>query len=132
MRIASFNLESLDLLSRSGVTIEERADVLRPQLERLRADVICLQEVNSQRAAHEEHRSLHALDLLLKGTPYEAFHRATTRGPGGSGVADVHNLVILSRHPVISHRALRHTNLPTHNLPMCDCEPSRVRRADPV
>ena len=112
MRIASFNLESLDLLSRSGVTIEERADVLRPQLDRLRADVICLQEVNGQRAAHEEHRSLHALDLLLKGTPYEAFHRATTRGPGGSGVADVHNLVILSRHPVISHRALRHTNLP--------------------
>ncbi len=112
MRIASFNLENLDLRTRSGVTIEQRADILRPQLERLRADVICLQEVNGQRAAHEDHRSLRALDSLLKGTSYEAFHRVTTHGPAGSGVADVHNLVVLSRRPILSHRELRHTNLP--------------------
>ena len=82
MRIASFNLENLELVSRSGVTIEERADILRPQFERLRADILCLQEVNGQRAGHEAQRSAYALDALLKGTPYETFHRATTTGPG--------------------------------------------------
>ena len=76
------------------------------------APFLCLQEVNGQRSEQEEHRSPHALDLLLQGTPYETFHRATTSGPGGSGVADVHNLVILSRPPILAHRELRHTNLP--------------------
>lgn len=112
MRIASFNLENLELVSRSGVTIEGRADILRPQLERLRADIMCLQEVNGQRSGHEEHRSVHALDALLMGTPYQSFHRVTTSGPGGSGVADVHNLVILSRHPILAHRELRHSHVP--------------------
>ncbi len=112
MRIASFNLENLELVSRSGVTIEERADILRPQLERLRADILCLQEVNGQRSGHEEHRSVHALDALLKETPYQSFHRVTTSGPGGSGVADVHNLVILSRRPILAHREVRHSHAP--------------------
>jgi endonuclease/exonuclease/phosphatase family metal-dependent hydrolase len=112
MRIASFNLENLELASRSGVTIEERADILRPQLERLRADILCLQEVNGQRAGHEAQRSAYALDALLKGTPYETFYRATTSGPGGAGLADVHNLVTLSRQPVRSHRELRHSSVP--------------------
>jgi exonuclease III len=104
MRIASFNLENLDLVSRSGITIEERAEILRPQLERLRADILCLQEVNGQRVGDEERRSPHALNTLLKHTPYETFHRASTSGPGGSGLADVHNLVILSRQPIRAHR----------------------------
>jgi endonuclease/exonuclease/phosphatase family metal-dependent hydrolase len=111
MRIASFNLENLELVSRSGVTIEERADILRPQFERLRADILCLQEVNGERSGHEEHRSLPALDSLLERTPYRTFHRVTTSGPSG-GVADVHNLVILSRLPIRAHRELRHTSLP--------------------
>ncbi len=123
MRIASFNLENLDLVSRSGVTIEERADVLRPQLGRLRADILCLQEVNGQRSGHEVHRSPHALDALLQGTPYETFHRATTSGPGGSGVAGVHNLVILSRKPILAHRELRHTTLPPINYRSVTADP---------
>ena len=123
MRIASFNLENLELASRSGVTIEERADILRPQFERLRADILCLQEVNGQRSGHEEHRSLHALDLLIKGTPYETFHRATTSGPGGSGLADVHNLVILARQPIHAHRELRHTSVPPINYRSVTADP---------
>ena len=57
MRIASFNLESLEPVSRAGVPLGERAEILRPQLERLRADVICLQEVNGQRGPGEQLRS---------------------------------------------------------------------------
>jgi endonuclease/exonuclease/phosphatase family metal-dependent hydrolase len=124
MRIASFNLENLELVSRSGVTIEERADILRPQLERLRADILCLQEVNGQRAGQEEKRSAYALDFLVRGTPYETFHRATTTGPGGGGLADVHNLVTLSRQPIRAHRELRHTSLPPITYRSVTADPS--------
>ncbi len=130
MRIASFNLENLELVSRSGVTIEERADILRPQLERLRADILCLQEVNGQRSGHEEHRSVHALDALLKETPYRSFHRVTTSGPGGSGAADVHNLVILSRRPILSHREVRHSHVPP--ISYCSVTATPPAQSEPV
>ena len=48
MRIATFNLESLDLPPKAHVPLEVRAQVLRPALARLEADVLCLQEVNGQ------------------------------------------------------------------------------------
>ena len=111
MRIASFNLESLEPVSRAGVPLGERAEILRPQLERLRADVICLQEVNGQRGPGEQLRSLHALDDLLKGTPYQSYERVSTTGSEGSGVADVHNLVILSHYPIVAHREIRHQTM---------------------
>lgn len=108
MRIATFNLENLDLGSRARVDFAQRVAILRPALERLAADVICLQEVNGQHVAGTEHRQLVALDRLLEGTPYQGFARAATTGPRGQGVADVHNLVTLSRFPIIGHREFRH------------------------
>ena len=39
MRLATFNLESLGSTRRQGASFEERATVLRPQLERLKADI---------------------------------------------------------------------------------------------
>ena len=65
MRIATFNLESLDLSPKAEVTLEARAEVLRPALERLEADILCLQEVNGQHVAGQRHRTLAALDQLL-------------------------------------------------------------------
>lgn len=100
LRIATFNLESLDEPPRGRASIESRIQALRPQLERLRADVLCLQEVNGQRAKDKDPRTLHALDALLKGTLYESYHRAATQSPSGHGVRDKHNLVILSRFPI--------------------------------
>ena len=41
-------------------------------------------------------RALVALDRLLSGTEYAGYARAATAGPGGRGVADVHNLVAKS------------------------------------
>jgi len=38
MRIATFNLESLDLPPKARVPLEVRAELLRPALERLQAD----------------------------------------------------------------------------------------------
>jgi len=112
MRIATFNLESLDLASGDGLALENRLDILRPQLQRLEADILCLQEVNGQRRRGMDRRSLEALDVLLAGTRYATYARVATSGPGGHGVADVHNLVTLSRLPIRSHRELRHSLVP--------------------
>ena len=45
-------------------------------------------------------------------TPYAGYHRAATTGPGGHGVADVHNLVTLSRWPIIESREIRNAMMP--------------------
>lgn len=108
MRLATFNLENLELGRRARVDFEQRLAILRPALERLAADVICFQEVNGQHVSGKEHRQLVALDRLLKGTRYQDFSRATTSGAGGQGVADVHNLVTLSRFPIVGSREVRH------------------------
>ena len=112
MRIATFNLENLDLPPKSALPLEVRAEVLRPALERLEADVLCLQEVNGQHVAGQAERSLVALDQLLAGTRYAAYHRAASTGPEGHGVADVHNLVTLSRLPLQASREVRHHLVP--------------------
>lgn len=108
MRLATFNLESLDLPPKAKVPLEVRADVLRPALERLDADILCLQEVNSQRKPGHGRRSLLALDQLLAGTQYAHYPRVMTAGGKDHAMADVHNLVTLSRFPIRSHRELLH------------------------
>jgi endonuclease/exonuclease/phosphatase family metal-dependent hydrolase len=108
MRLATFNIESLDFPPRGELLFETRTAALRPILERLAADILCLQEVNGQHVPGEPERRLVALDLLLNGTHYETYHRATTSGANGRGVASVHNLVTLSRFPIRQGREVRH------------------------
>lgn len=112
MRLATFNLESLDLPPRAPRPIEARIEMLRPDLERAAADILCLQEVNSQHSAGSQDRLLTALDRLLDGTPYAAFNRAASTAPNGHGPADVHNLVTLSRWPIRTSRSVRHELIP--------------------
>lgn len=106
MRIATFNVESLDL------PVAPRASVLRPALERLRADILCLQEINGQRIAGQSGRSLEALERLIDGMAYAGYHRAASGGGHGGGVADVHNLVTLSRFRITASRRIHHDLLP--------------------
>jgi endonuclease/exonuclease/phosphatase family metal-dependent hydrolase len=114
LRIATFNLESLDDRPDVVPPLEARIAALRPLLLRLDADVLCLQEVNGQRPPGGGPRRLLALDRLLAGTPYEAFHRAASSRvsdpeEGADRGADaVHNLVILSRAPILASEELRH------------------------
>ncbi|MBI4183388.1 MAG: endonuclease/exonuclease/phosphatase family protein [Proteobacteria bacterium] len=107
-RIATFNLESLDARARTQAALETRVAVIRPQIERLRADVLCLQEVNAQALSKHGARSLHALDRLIEDTPYAEFHRAVSRNRAGTKLGDRHNLVILSRFPITSGRQYWH------------------------
>jgi endonuclease/exonuclease/phosphatase family metal-dependent hydrolase len=115
MRIATFNLESLDL------PLGPRAAVLRPALERLEADILCLQEVNGQHVAGAQGRRLAALDALLDGTAYAGFHRAWTRT--AKGAADVHNLVTLSREQIRETRTILHDRLPPARVGLVTAEP---------
>ncbi len=72
LRIATFNLENLD----DGIDLlpplEKRIQIMRPQLERVAADILCLQEVHSQASANT--RALVALDKFLNNTLYAAFN----------------------------------------------------------
>jgi len=108
MRIATFNLENLDLAPGGEAVFARRAAVLRPQLDRLQADVICLQEVNGQHVSGQQGRDVTALKRLLADTAYADFHLVVSSNRTGTGAADVHNLVILSRLPLRHHEELRH------------------------
>ncbi|MBL4691934.1 MAG: endonuclease/exonuclease/phosphatase family protein, partial [Magnetovibrio sp.] len=99
-----FNMESLDDQppNRGGRgSLDNRVSALRPQLVRLRADILCLQEVNGQFGSDKKKRHLKALDQVLKGTVYEHYHRACTQSPSGRGVSNHHNLVVLSKFPIL-------------------------------
>ncbi|MCS6779418.1 MAG: endonuclease/exonuclease/phosphatase family protein [Geminicoccaceae bacterium] len=129
LRLATFNLENLG--GREGEAgLAERIAVLRPQLLRLDADILCLQEIHGARPAGGGPRRLLALEALLDGTPYARFERASTRSPGEHGsegwVADIHNLVVLSRFPVRSVRELRHERVPPLPFRLSTARPEPV------
>ena len=112
MRIATFNLENLDDAPGLDPPLEARIAVLRPQLLRLEADVLCLQEINARREATGMPRRLVALERLLESTPYADFHLVSSLRPGGKEPADKHNLAILSRWQFSSHRQIWHDLVP--------------------
>jgi endonuclease/exonuclease/phosphatase family metal-dependent hydrolase len=103
MRIATFNVENLD--EESSPALSERIAILRPQLLRLNAGVLCLQEVHGQERAGQP-RSLLALHALIEGTPYQGFNITYTETSADQAY-DKRNLVILSRHPILDSRQIR-------------------------
>jgi len=111
LRVATFNIENLDIGPKYP-PIEARIPTLQAQLHRLDADVICLQEVNGQKPPGAKARRLDALDLVLRGTKYEAFHRAHSTRENTGGAFDAHNLVTLSRFPFSEVRQVLHTYVP--------------------
>jgi predicted extracellular nuclease len=124
MRLATFNIENLDLPPRAEHPIEVRARALRPMLERLDADVLCLQEVNGQHVPGQSARALAALDQVLTGTRYADYHRSATRSSRGEGVGDVHNLVTLSRYPLVNSEEVRQTLVSPLAWPALTAEPA--------
>ena len=112
-RIATFNVENLGEPPGGVPPLKDRIAILRPQLIRLRADILCLQEVDGQPIGEGKRRELKALDALLEGTPYAAYHRShTVSGSRGGGVRDKHNLVVLSRFPIEEAGQIRHDLVP--------------------
>lgn len=112
MRIATFNLENLDDRPGAEPSLQARVRIMRPQIERVAADVLCLQEINSQ-PVDGGGRALTALDTLLEGTRYAGYHRLVTSTLAGA-LYHERNLVILSRSPLIDHpnAIIRHGDRP--------------------
>jgi endonuclease/exonuclease/phosphatase family metal-dependent hydrolase len=111
LRIATFNLENLDDKPGQRPTLDERISVMRPQLVRLNADILCLQEVNGQEEPGHPRRLL-ALEKLLASTPCAGYHRVSTMTADGTQVYDVRNLVILSRYEITEHHQYKHDYAP--------------------
>lgn len=118
LRIATFNLESLD--DTADPPFDSRIATLQPQLERLAADVLCLQEVNAQHPAKGEPRVLRALNRLLEGTRYQHFHCTAGDGPK---LADRHNLVVVSRWPIVGSHLHRHDYVPGPAIRLVTADP---------
>ncbi len=102
LRIATFNLKNL-----GEEALDLRIAVLRPLLARLRADILCLQEVNGQRAGGDRERRLVALSALISQTDYAAYQLVSTLTVHGDP-AERHNLVILSGLPIVNWAQVRH------------------------
>ncbi|MEB3179710.1 MAG: endonuclease/exonuclease/phosphatase family protein [Nostocaceae cyanobacterium] len=111
LRIATFNLENFDDKPTDKPTLEERIAIMRPQLLRVNADILCLQEVNGQEVAGQP-RQLLALQKLLEGTPYSKFYQVSTKTTGNKGVFDERNQVILSRFEIIESQQFKHKYAP--------------------
>lgn len=119
-RIATFNLENLDD-DADEPPFEARIATLRPQLERLEADILCLQEVDAQHPVKSEPRILRALTRLLEDTRYAGYH--VTAGDAASP-ADRHNPVIVSRWPIRAARLLRHHLVPPARVRLATADPA--------
>lgn len=129
LRIATFNLENLDDKPGAKPTLNERIVVMRPQLLRLNADVLCLQEVNGQETPGEPRRLL-ALQKLLEGTPYADYHVASTLLVDGSQVYDERNLVILSRFEIVARDQHKHRFAPPPQYRKVTADPPETAAND--
>jgi endonuclease/exonuclease/phosphatase family metal-dependent hydrolase len=112
LRIATFNVESLDEAKPDGPSLDARIQVLAPQLARADADILCLQEVNAQKPKFGKKRSLRALEALMEATGLSGYHLAVSQNRKGTGPSDIHNLVTLSRQPIRSTEQLWHDLVP--------------------
>jgi predicted extracellular nuclease len=107
LRIATFNLENLDDKPGQEPRLDERIAVTRPQLLRLNADILSLQEVNGQEEPGQPRRLL-ALAKLLANTRYAGYQQVSTMTEDGMQVYDERNLVILSRFEITEHHQYKH------------------------
>ena len=114
LRIATFNVENLDETKPGDdLTLEDRIPILRPQLERMDADIICFQEVHGQEEG--DVRTLSALQTLMAGTQYANYSIATTLTSAGKPY-DVRNLVVASRFPINNGDVKQYRNALTETM----------------
>ncbi|MCA9897494.1 MAG: endonuclease/exonuclease/phosphatase family protein [Ardenticatenaceae bacterium] len=128
LRIATFNLENLDDKPGERPSLSERIAILRPQLLRLRADVICFQEVHGQEFEGEP-RQLDALRQLLSETPYEWFYTAHTKTTRDEAY-DVRNLVVISRYPIRDVQQIKHEYAPKPSYRKVTATPPEAEAKD--
>jgi endonuclease/exonuclease/phosphatase family metal-dependent hydrolase len=100
-RIATFNVENLDETAPGErPSLAERVVLMKPQIVRLRADVVCFQEVHGQERPGQP-RALLALAELLVGTDLQDANVVSTK-PQHDAVYNERNLVVVSHLPVLA------------------------------
>jgi len=100
-RIATFNVENLDETAPGErPSLAERVVLMKPQIVRLRADVVCFQEVHGQERPGQP-RALLALAELLAGTNLQGANVVSTK-PQHDAVYNERNLVVVSHLPVLA------------------------------
>lgn len=109
LRMATFNLENLDDVEGGSPSLQKRIEVLRPQIKRMNADIICFQEIHGQETEGRP-RKLLALKKLLESTDYCSFNIASTH-TSDNEVYDKRNLVVVSRFPVSEIKQYRHDTI---------------------
>jgi endonuclease/exonuclease/phosphatase family metal-dependent hydrolase len=136
IRIGTFNLENFDETAAGArPSLAERIALMKPQINRLAADIICFQEVNGQKPPGQP-RALLALAQLLHGTALEdAFVEPTKTDDGQGEVFQERNLVVVTRHEVKHREQLRNklVDPPMYQLltaipPATEPKPIRVER----
>ncbi|MDU0353716.1 endonuclease/exonuclease/phosphatase family protein [Paraglaciecola aquimarina] len=115
MKISTFNIENLDESSDEyNPTLFKRIPSLRCLLNRIDADILCLQEVHGQEllghTSNNPKRELSALETVILDTPYVHFHTAYTT-TSDEVPYDKRNLVILSRWPIVELNQYKHDHL---------------------
>src|SRR5215831_7038196 len=110
IRIGTFNLENFDDKPNQAPSLATRIELMRPQLVRMRADILCLQEVNGQEQGGQP-RQLLALQQLLAGTQY-AGNTITSTKTTGNEVFDERNLVVVSPFPVLTVQQIKNSKVP--------------------
>ena len=106
VRMATFNLENFDeTAGPNGPTLVDRIELMRPQIERLGADIACFQEVNGQERPGQP-RSLLALQELLQGTNLDGANLVSTKVQGSDDVFDERNLVVGTSFPIVGSEQL--------------------------
>ncbi|HSR55118.1 MAG TPA: endonuclease/exonuclease/phosphatase family protein [Alphaproteobacteria bacterium] len=131
MRIATFNVESLDKSKGNGPSLEARIEVLAPQLQRAEADILCLQEVNAQKPDSSGPRVFAALESLVEAAGLSGYQVAATENREGTGPRDIHNLVTLSRYDILASGQVWHDLLtePRHRYMSGEREGEEVNLA---
>lgn len=122
LRVATFNLMNLDDRRDRKPSLEERIPILRPQLVRLDADILCLQEVCGQHE-HGGRMRLDAMNRLLECTPYEGYKRVSSLDKTTGEVFENHNLVILSRYEIVEHHQYMHDYAPSPRYQKVTAQP---------
>ncbi len=115
IKIATFNIENLDFSpDENNPDFVARKPVLKSILNRMDADILCLQEVHGQETASHssDHpaRNFAALDEVIEGTKYSGYHRAFTL-TSENVPYDVRNLIILSAFPVLEVNQYRNNHI---------------------
>lgn len=106
LRVATFNLENFDETPAGArPSLADRILLMRPQVQRLRADIACFQEVHGQERPGRP-RELLALRELLAGTNLAGAELVSTK-PKDDGVYNERNLVVATHLPVLSRQQLR-------------------------